>query len=119
MMLWQGLARSNCFAIKDLARFTQWLRSFPGLIVEASDSDCNRVLVWADHSFRFDQLRTHDFLVELLAQVASGDVAVLVDAQLETGKGIGGAALAYRAGHDDLLKLSLADLVDPYWSKAA
>ena len=43
-----------------------------------------------------------DFLDELLAQVASGDVAVLVDAQLETGKGIGGAvggtALAIGSG---------------------
>lgn len=119
MIHWQGLARSNCFAIKDLADFTQWLRSFPGLTVEASDSDCRRVLVWADQSFRFDQLHTHDFLDELLAQIASGEVAVLVDAQLETGNGVGGAALAYRAGHDDLLKLSLADLVDPDWSSAA
>lgn len=119
MSAWQGLARSNCFAIKDLARFTQWLRSYPGLTVEPSDSDLNRVLVWADPSFRFDQLPTHDFLDELLAQVASGEVAVLVDAQRETGSSVGGAALAYRAGHDNLLKLSLADLEQPAWAHAA
>jgi hypothetical protein len=118
-MIWQGLARSNCFAIKDLAGFSSWLRSIPGLAVEASDADQNRVLVWADHRFRFDRPRSNDFLDELLDQVAAGEVAVLVDAQRETGSSVGGAALAYRAGHDNLLKLSLADLEDPTWSLAA
>lgn len=112
MTTWQGLSRSNCFAVKDVRAFAQWLSSIPGLRTEPSDSDRTGFLVWADAPDAVEPITDNEFVAEIFAQVGQGEVAVLVDAARETGGAVAGASLAFRAGHDNLVKLTLADLDD-------
>lgn len=113
---WQGMARSNYFMVKDAAAFTDWLKTVRDLHVSA-DRDDGRFMVWSDEGWPTtkeddDELEDFDFVDELLRQVRKGEVVILMDINHDKARYVSGIALAYRAGHDHQIKLSLNDIYD-------
>lgn len=112
---WQGMARSNYFAVKDAGAFAAWLATIDGITVEPSDNDESRFMVWSAEGWPSsrndeDDIIDIDFVDELLDQVAHGEVVLLIEANHDKARFVGGTALALRAGHDGMIKLSLDDI---------
>lgn len=86
-----SMCRSNYFAVKDLAKFREWVNSFTGdlaLLDDVADGplvgicDGTEGMGWPQHRYEEDDTGDYkdiDFLGELAGHLARGHVAVLVD----------------------------------------